>query len=37
VQERHVGRYAATRQLGSGLACVGSNCHGFMRITCTRH
>lgn len=37
VQERHVGRYAATRQLGSGLVCAGSGCHGFMVITCTRN
>jgi hypothetical protein len=36
VQEAEVGRYAHTSQIGTGLACAGSGCHGFARIVCTR-
>lgn len=36
VEEREVGRYAATLQLSSGLACAGKACTGFARIVCTR-
>jgi hypothetical protein len=35
VQERRVGLYAHTVQIGSGLSCTGSGCAGFARITCT--
>jgi len=36
VQERDVGLYAETRQIGSGLVCAGRGCDGFLSITCTR-
>jgi len=36
VMEPHVGAYASTRTIGQGLACAGPDCHGFLRIVCTR-